>query len=110
MLEKWTAGATCRSDRSIVGEKVFSVIIKFLNYYKKNGTKVSVQSVVWTVRNVSEGAGYDCIVQAHNRHGWSLPSTIYTYRHGGHGEHCRYSDNYIIDYCLTRWHWSSLHV
>ena len=34
------------------------------------------------MKNASAGVGrYECIVQAHNRHGWSEPSTIHTYHH-----------------------------
>jgi len=40
-----------------------------------------IQNMVWVMKNVSDSAKYDCIVQAHNRHGWSLPSNIYTYKH-----------------------------
>ena len=40
---------------------------------------LTLQRLDWRVRNVTEMSQYDCIVQAHNRHGWSLPSTITTY-------------------------------
>ena len=41
------------------------------------------------MRNLTGMVGYDCIVQAHNRHGWSLPSIIYTFRDRDRGEYCR---------------------
>ena len=38
--------------------------------------------MVWVMKNTSAlSARYDCIVQAHNKHGWSAPSTIQTYYH-----------------------------
>ena len=38
--------------------------------------------MVWVMKNTSaQSARYDCIVQAHNKHGWSAPSTIQTYYH-----------------------------
>ena len=38
--------------------------------------------MVWVMKNASAvSARYDCIVQAHNKHGWSAPSTIQTYYH-----------------------------
>ena len=60
------------------------------------------------MRNVTAGEGYDCIVQAHNKYGWSQPSTIFTYRPSeGEFYHCRYrvmwcgvvwcTAHYIID-------------
>ena len=43
--------------------------------------------MVWVMKNTSAlSARYDCIVQAHNKHGWSAPSTIQTYYHDTGGQ------------------------
>lgn len=39
----------------------------------------------WVLTNLSAEADYECIVQAHNRHGWSSPSPIYVFQTGEEG-------------------------
>jgi len=36
----------------------------------------------WILTNLSSSATYECIIQAHNQHGWSTPSPIYVFQTG----------------------------
>ena len=53
------------------------------------------------MKNASAGVGrYECIVQAHNRHGWSEPSTIHTYHHNPGAFTSYYSFFYVDSRCI----------
>jgi len=36
----------------------------------------------WTLTNLTSSSSYECIIQAHNQHGWSTPSPIYVFQTG----------------------------
>lgn len=42
----------------------------------------TVLETSWILSNLSATASYECIIQAHNQHGWSSPSPIYVFQTG----------------------------